>query len=74
MAKEATSIAHWMLANRAIAASRIEMWGPGRGNPGCVEIGLVEEEEQVDLETEMEAAQVKVTGEEVEVVSTQATV
>ena len=61
-----------VLADRVMAASQAETLGPGQGNVGSVEVGL-EEEEEVDLKPETEAAEEKAT-EEVKVVATQATV
>ena len=61
------------ICERFCVAGVAETLGPGRGEGGCVRI-VLEEEEEVDLETEAEAAEVKATGEEVEVVTTQATV
>ena len=61
-----------VLANRAMAVSQAETLGPEQGNVGWVEVGL-EEDEEVDLEPETEAAEAKATG-GVEVVATQATV
>jgi hypothetical protein len=46
----------------AIMASQAETLGPGRGNVGSVVVGL-EEEEEVDLEPETEAAEAKAAGE-----------
>ena len=51
-----------VLADRAMAASQAETLGPGQGNVGSVEVGL-EEEEEVDLEPETEAAEAKAAGE-----------